>query len=144
MATGARTDPYRSYNFRIEIDGIDRAGFQECTSPGSEQAPVEYREGTEALTARKLPGLVTYADVTLRRGITQDASLFEWRKKAMEGNVERRNVSIVLMDDTGEEVVRWNLRECWPRTYTAPAFNASQNSVAVESLVLAHEGMTVA
>ena len=144
MPVGARTDPYRSYNFRIEIDGITRAAFQECTSPGSEQAPVEYREGTDAATARKLPGLVTYDDITLRWGVTDDASLFEWRKQAMDGRVERKNVSIVLMNDAGEEVVRWNLRECWPRTYTGPALNATSNAVAVDSVVLAHEGMTIA
>lgn len=144
MPVGARTDPYRSYNFRIEIDGITRGAFQECSSPGSDQESVEYREGTDPTTARKLPGLVSYGDITLRWGVTDDTTLFDWRKQAIDGKVERKNVSIVLMNDAGDEVVRWNLRECWPRTYTGPDLNATTSTVAVESVVLAHEGMTIA
>ena len=144
MATGERKDPYRAYNFLVEIDGITRAGFRECSALDSTQDPIDYREGGEALTVRKLPGLVTYANITLKRGITDDADLWAWRQKAMDGKVERKNGSVILLDDTGEEKVRWNFREGWPTKWTGADFNATGNEVAIETLEIVHEGVTKA
>jgi phage tail-like protein len=141
MATGDRKDPYRGYNFRIEIDGIDRGGFREASGLDSTQDPVEYREGTEGLTPRKLPGLNKYSNISLKWGTTEDAELWDWRKKNMDGKIERKNGSIILMDDTGEEKVRWNFREGWPTKWTGPSFNATSNDVAIETLEIAHEGV---
>lgn len=144
MPTGARIDPFGAYNFLVEIDGITRAGFQECSGLDSAQDAGDYREGTDPLTARKLPGLVTYSNITLNRGITEDDELWQWRKKVMEGNLERKNVSIVLLNDAGEEELRWNLVNCWPTRWTAPSFNAGSGDVAIEGLELAHEGVQLA
>lgn len=141
MATGDRKDPYRGYNFRIEIDGIDRGGFREASGLDSTQDPVEYREGTEGLTARKLPGLNKFSNISLKWGTTEDAELWDWRKKNMDGKIDRKNGSIILMDDTGEEKVRWNFREGWPTKWTGPSFNATSNDVAIETLEIAHEGV---
>lgn len=141
MATADRVDPYRGYNFLIEIDGITRGGFRECSGLDSAQDPVEYREGTEGLTARKLPGLNKYSNISLKWGTTDDAELWDWRKKAMDGELERKSGSIVLNNDKGEEKVRWNFREAWPTKWTGPSFNATGNEVAVENLELAHEGV---
>ena len=96
MATGDRVDPYRGYRFRIEIDGIDRGGFREASGLDSAQDPIEYREGTEPLTVRKLPGLNKYSNITLKWGTTDDAALWEWRKKCIDGKVERKNGSVIL------------------------------------------------
>ena len=142
MATGDRTDPYRAYNFLVEIDGITRAGFRECSGLDSSQEPVEYREGNEkSLTVRKLPTLVKFSNITLKRGITDDTDLWDWRKKAMDGNVDRKNGSIVLLDDTGAETVRWNFRDGWPTKWTGADFNATGTDVAIETLEIAHEGI---
>lgn len=141
MATGDRKDPFRSYNFRIELDGIDRGGFRECSGLDASQDPIEYREGTEGLTARKLPGLNKYSNITLKWGMTDDTELWDWRKKAITGKVERKNGSIVLLDETGEEKLRWNFREAWPTKWTGPTFNATGNEVAIETLEIAHEGL---
>ena len=138
---GARIDPYRGYNFRIEIDGIARAGFRECSGLDTTQDPIDYREGTETLTTRKLPGLVTYSNISLIAGITDDAELWAWREAAMGGAVERKNGSIILLDDTGEEKLRWNFREGWPTSWTGPSFNATGNEVAIETLEITHEGI---
>ena len=141
MATGDRIDPYRGYNFLLEIDNIGRAGFRECSGLDSAQDPVEYREGNEKpLTARKLPGLVKYANITLKWGISDDNELFEWRTKAVNGEVERKNGSVILLDDTGEEKMRWNFRDGWPTKWTGPSLNATGNEVAIETLEIAHEG----
>jgi len=142
MATGERSDPYRAYNFLVEIDGIARAGFRECAGLDSSQDPVEYREGNEkSLTVRKIPTLVKYSNITLKRGITDDADLWNWRKQAVDGKVDRKNGSIVLLDDTGEETVRWNFREGWPTKWAGADFNATGTDVAIETLEIAHEGI---
>ncbi len=141
MPTGDRQDPYRVYNFKLEIDGITRAGFRECSGLDSSQDPIDYREGTYPRIAHKLPGLVKHSNITLKWGITDDASLWEWRKKAMDGKVERKNGSIILLDDTGAEKLRWNFREGWPTKWTGPTFNATGNEVAIETLEIVHEGL---
>jgi len=142
MATGDRSDPYRSYNFVVEIEGIARAGFRECAGLDSTQDPVEYREGNEkGLTVRKLPTLVKYSNITLKRGITDDADLWNWRKKVVDGKIERQNGSIILLDDTGTETMRWSFREGWPTKWTGADFNATGTDVAIESLEIAHEGI---
>ena len=142
MPVGDRNDPYKSYNFLVEIDGITRAGFRECSGLDTTQDPIEYREGTDSLTSRKLPGLVKYSNISLKWGITDDAELWEWRLKIMEGKVERKNGSIVLLDDTGEEKARWNFVEGWATKWTGPALNATGAEVAIEALDIAHEGVT--
>src|SRR3954449_5151034 len=124
MAVGDRKDPYRSYQFLVEIEGITRAGFRECSGLDSTQDAIEYREGNEALTTRKLPGLVKYSNISLKWGITDDTELWDWRQQAMEGKVTRKNGSVVLMNNEGDEVRRWNFRDGWPTRWTGPTFNA--------------------
>jgi phage tail-like protein len=141
MATGDRIDPYMGFNFLVEIDGLTRAGFRECSGLDSTQDPVEYREGNDVLTPHKLPGLNKYSNISLKWGITDDAEFWDWRKKAMDGEVERKNGSIVLMNDKGEEKLRWNFKEAWPTKWTGPSFNATGNEVAIEALDIAHEGV---
>lgn len=141
MAVGDRNDPYRAFNFLVEIDGITRAGFQECSGLDTSQDPIEYREGTDSLTPRKLPGIVKFSNITLKWGLTDDAELWDWRKQVSDGKIERKNGSIVLMDDAGEEKARWNFREGWPTKWTGPSFNATGTDVAVETLEIAHEGV---
>jgi phage tail-like protein len=145
MATGDRKDPYRGYNFRIEIDSIQRAGFRECSGLDTTSAPIDYREGTDGqYSPRKLPGQSTYANITLKGGITDDAGLWDWRKKVIDGKTERKNVSIVLINESGEDKLRWNFINAWPTQWTGPGFNASENQVAIETLVIVHEGMNKA
>jgi len=141
MATGVRKDPYRAYNFLIEIDGITRAGFRECSGLDSAQDPIEYREGGQPITARKLPGMIKHSNISLKWGISDDKDLWEWRLKAMEGKVERKNGSIILLDDTGAEKMRWNFIDGWATKWTGATFNATGNEVAIETLEIAHEGL---
>lgn len=141
MAVGTRVDPFRAHSFFLEIDGITRAGFRECTGLDTSTDVVEYREGNEARTPRKLPGLVKYSNITLRWGTTSDSELLDWRQTVANGQIERKNGSIVMLDDTGAEVWRCNFREAWPLRWTGPSFNATTNEVAIETLEIAHEGV---
>ena len=132
-------DPYRSYRFELELGGEIRAAFQECSGLDFSQDPIEYREGPDALYPRKLPGLTKYSNIVLKWGISNDFELWDWRKQAIEGTIVRRNGSIVLLDDEGEEVTRWNFINGWPAKWTGPTFNATANEVAVMTLEIAHE-----
>jgi len=139
-----RLDPYTGYNFAVELDGITRAGFRECSGLENSQNAGEYREGTDKNpSVRKLPGLVTHSDITLSRGITSDSKLWDWREKVMKGVVERHDISITLMDDGGNAKITWNLFDCWPRQWTGPSLNATSDDVVVEQLVLAYERIEV-
>lgn len=145
MATGDRKDPFRGYNFKLEIDGISRNGFRECSGLDATSDAIDYREGTDkAYTARKLPGQTKYSNIVLKAGITDDHSLWDWRKKVIDGKAERKNGSIILMDESGEEKLRWNFVEGWPTKWSGPSFNATSNEVAVETLEIVHEGVTKA
>lgn len=142
-----RIDPYNGYNFSVEIDGLTRAGFRTCSGLDSTTASTAYREGTDvALVSRALPGLTTFGHITLTRGITNDRALWNWRAEIVAGadlSRARKNVSIILLDNTGAEKIRWNLSNSWPARWTGPSFDAASDGVAIETLELAHEGIEV-
>ncbi len=140
MATAKRVDPYRNFNFRVEIDGIQQAGFTECTGFGADNAPIEYREGGENTTVRKLPGLTKYNNVQLKWGLTDSPELYNWFRTVTKGKIERKNGSIIAYDLDGvTEKVRWNFFEAWPTKWDGPDFNAKGTDVAIDMLELAVE-----
>ena len=139
MATGQRVDPYRGYNFLVEIDGITQAGFQEVDGLDSSTETTDYREGSDPAHVRKLPGLNSFSAITLKRGITDSDELWKWRKTAVAGSPERKNGSIILLDGTGQERIRWNFLNAWPSKWSGPALNATDNAVAIEALEITHE-----
>lgn len=141
MATGKRVDPYRNYGFLVEIDGITQAGFSDCSGFGSSTDPVEYREGGENGTVRKLPGLTKHTNITLKWGLTDSRELYDWYREIVTGKIDRKNGSIVVLDTDGKEKVRWNFFQGWPAKWDGPDFSAKGNDVAIETLEIAHEGI---
>lgn len=140
--TGKRDDPYQQFNFLVEIDGIARAGFMECSGATTDTDPIDYREGSDiSMNVRKLSGLRKYTNIVLKRGYTQDKSLWEWRKKIINGAVERRSADIILLNENREEVLRWRIREAWISKWDSGPFNAKTNDVVVETVELIHEGL---
>ena len=140
----ARTDdPYRNFRFRVEIDGIDQGGFREVTVADSSQDPIEYREGTELPTVRKVPGLIKYGNVTLKWGITDSMLLYEWRKAIEDGKTKdnRKNMAVIVIDEEGNEKSRWNFSNAWPSKYDPADLNATANEIAIETLEIVHEKM---
>ena len=135
----ARVDPYKNFRFLLEIDGITQAGFSDCSGLGSNVEVVEYRQGGDAASVRKLPGRASYPDITLKWGVTDSRELYDWHLTALNGRIERKNGSIILMDDTGQEKVRWNFFTAWPSKYDGPDFSAKGNDVAVDTLSLSCE-----
>ena len=138
MAPPQRNDPYKAFNFLVEIEGVARAAFSEATGLESETAVIEYRTGSDPVV-RKLPGLTKFGNITLRRGVTQDHELWDWRKSIVEGNPDRRNGSIILLDDQNREKLRWNFFNAWPSKYDGPDFNAKGTDVAIDSLTVSCE-----
>ncbi len=144
MPTSTRIDPYKAFNFRVEIDGLTGGSFSECTGLSAEVDVIDYREGTDRpLTVRKLPGLRKYSDITLKRGYTKNTDLWDWYRNITQGKTDRRNGSIILMDEEGNDVMRWSFENGWIRKIEGPRFKAGSNEVAIESIELAHEGLTL-
>ena len=87
-----------------------------------------------------MSGTVKFSNVTLKRGLTTDKALWDWRRKVMEGKIERQNVSICLLDENRNERIRWNLINAWPSKWTGTELKANANEIAIETLEFCHEG----
>lgn len=135
----ARNDPYAKYNFLLEISGITSAGFTEVGGLTFEQDVIEYREGADTASVRKFPGLRKYANITLKRGYTQNKELWNWRKSTIDGLTKRKDGAIILLDEARKPALRWEFAEGWISKYEGPALNATANEAAVESVEIAVE-----
>ena len=133
----ARSDPYKNFRFTVSIDAIT-VSFTECTGLDAEVSVIEYREGGDHIV-RKLPGLIKFANITLKRGVTDSLELYNWFKAIMQGQNDRRDGSIVLHDDEMKPVTRWKFKNAWPCKYQGPKLIAKGNEVAIETLELACE-----
>jgi phage tail-like protein len=137
----ARHDPYRNFNFVVEIDGIVAAGFTEVSMPAASADVIEYREGGESNVVRKLPGRIHFGNLMLRRGITASDELYNWWKTVLDGQTSRRNMAVILMDEARNPVKRWIFRNAWPARYQASGLDARGREVVIETLEIVHEGM---
>jgi phage tail-like protein len=137
----ARKDPLRNFRFRVEIDGIQQAGFSEVTGFDATVEAIDYREGNEPTRARKLPGLTKFGNVTLKWGVTDSKALHDWHRQIVDGNVQRKNIAIVVLDESGQDKGRWEIVEAWPSKYDPMDLNAKGNDVSIELLEIAHEGV---
>ena len=145
MANGTRNDPYGQFNFQVEIDGIVVAGFSEVSGLTTDTNIIEYREGDENVgTVRKLPGLMKYNNIVLKRGWTADTNLWTWRKKVIDGKTQRTTGAIILLDESRSPALRWNFTAGWPSKWEGPALNAKTSEVAIETLEITHEGLELA
>lgn len=132
-----QTDPYRSYNFKLEIGGISEGHFTECSGLSVKVQSIEYREAGNNQVVQHIPGPTNYDPVTLKYGLTKSRELWDWVMKAASGDVQRKNVSIMLLDSQGgSEVMRWNLLNAWPSEWKGATLSASEKAVAIESLTL--------
>lgn len=135
-----RTDPYKNFNFRVEIDGIAVAGFSECSGLSSSVDVIEYREGADNVI-RKLPGFRKFGNITLKRGITKSRQLYDWHRALLGGDLQRRNGAIVLRDDAQVDQVRWVFIDGFPQRYDGPELRGKGNEVAIETLTICCEGL---
>jgi len=144
MATAERRDPYRTFNFQLEIDNVPLGAFSEASGLTAEGDAVDYREGTDPQqNVRKLPGLRKYTNITLKRGYTQDKALWRWYSNIVNGQPDRRNVTIILMNEARSPVLRWHAENAWINKIEGPTFKAAGNEIAMESVEIVHEGLTI-
>ncbi|WP_293993801.1 phage tail protein [Sphaerotilus sp.] len=137
-----RDDPLRSFHFVVEVQGVAQGRFVECSSLGVRVNVIRQREGGNKAITHLIPGSVDYAPVTLRYGLTRSRELWDWMQKIVQGTVERRNVSIVMLQPDGStEAMRWNLFDCWPSEWVSAALDASGNTLAIESMTLVFESL---
>jgi phage tail-like protein len=142
---GARIDPYRNFNFLVELDGVTSSSFSEVLFPSSTAGVVEYREGADRVSSsRKLPGRVHYGNVVLRRGIATNNDLWDWWNTVRSGQLQRKNGSIVLLDTDGTEVRRWNFFAAWPCRYDISPLAGRGEETVIETLELAIESFEAA
>jgi phage tail-like protein len=140
MAVGDRNDPFRGYNYRVEIDNVALAGFSEASGLTFDIDQVEYREGNDLnMHVRKLSGLRKFSNIVLKRGFTTNMELFNWYLINLNGSVERRNGSVVVQDEDRADVLRFNFSNGWICKYEGPTLNATSNDVIVESIEICVE-----
>jgi phage tail-like protein len=134
-------NPILQYNFLLEIDGTSGAvaGFTEVSGINMESGIVEYREDSDTATARKLPGLRKYGNITLKRGFTTNTELWDWRKTVIDGLTERKSGAIIMLDEARQPTLRWEFSQAWISKYEGPALNATANEAAIESIEIAVE-----
>jgi phage tail-like protein len=138
---GVWNDPYRAYNFKLIIQGVAEGHFVECTGMSVSVHAIRYQEGG-GNAVHRIPGPIDYGDITLRYGLTSSADLWTWFRTCAEGNVDRRNVSILMLDTDGStEVLRWNLVRAWPSQWRGAPLDALGREVAIESLTLVYESL---
>ncbi len=133
-------DPYRAYNFKLVIQGVSEGHFTECSGLGVKVDSIKYREAGNNQVIRHIPGQVDFSAVTLRYGVTNSHELWDWMLTAVNGQVERKNVSVLMLDSQGvTEVVRWDLINAWPSEWQGAGLNALNHEVAIEALTLVYE-----
>jgi len=123
-------------------DGLEAGGFSEASGFDASIDVIEYREGDMVQTPLKLPGLKKYGNITLKQGVADSMVMYEWMIAGVEGEVERKTITITILDEAETATASWQVINAWPAKYTAPDFNATASEVAIETLEIAHEGMT--
>ena len=136
-----RIDPYLTFSFLVEIEGITVAGFSEVTGVQLEVETEEYREGGVNEYAHQLAKTARYPNLVLKRGMLDATLLWDWQSEVMQGRVQSRTIHIVLLDEVREEKWRWRCLQAYPVRWTGPDLRASDSSAAIESLELVHKGL---
>ena len=142
-----REDPLVAFKFGLEIEGKLSGFFTTVGGVGSESEVVEHKivnPDTGETIIQKIPGRLSWTDVTLKRGVTSSIDVWEWRQQIVEGKVEeaRTNCSIIAYNQANEEIARWNLDNAWPSKVTGPEMDAGSTDYMVEEMTIVHEGMS--
>ena len=135
---------FSRYQFQVEWGGT-RTGFSEISGLDIEIETVLFREGSSPVDSeRKLPGLRKFSNITLKRGIVQgDNEFFEWINTKQAGNIEKRDLTISMLDEQHQPAIIWKVKNAFPVKYSGPLLNASSSEIAMEAIEITHEGIEV-
>ena len=132
-------DPTTNFQFIVSFGG-ETTTFQEVILPESEIEVIEYREGSDVSSGvRKIPGITKYSNLVLKRGLIKSSKLYEWFKQTKQGTLERRAITISILNEEREPFAIWKLTNCWPTKYSASKLNAKGNEVIIETLEIVTE-----
>ena len=136
--------PLTVFHFQVEWGGT-RIGFTEVSGLTVELQTIDYREGdAPEYQVTKMPGIPQYSNITLKRGIYRsDNEFFQWLNTVRKNKITRRDLTVSLLNEEHDAIVTWKIKEAWPCKVEGPTLNSSGNEVAVESIELCHEGLTV-
>ena len=138
-----REDPLIGFHFGVDVQGVVKGYFTECSGLGSENELIEQKvvneKGQEVVL--KLPGRLKWDNITLKRGITSSMDIWQWRKQVTDGDVDgaRHDGSITMYDEHLKEVARWNFERAWPLKVTGPQPKSDSNEIGIEELTITHE-----
>jgi len=138
-------DPQVVHHFALEIQGLEEATFREASGFESSHDVIEHREvdrtGKQKIV--KQAGNLKWADIVLKKGLTDSLDLFRWRQLVIDGKMDeaRKSGSIVLYNSANEAVARFDFVRAWPSKWKGPDVNTTNNAVAIEELTLTHEGL---
>lgn len=132
---GLPGDPYLSFRFKVAIEDIFQEGFYEVIMPDTRVDLSEFEEGGESAVDTE------YGNLILMWGVTSNTDLYDWFASVVDGNVVKKSLSVVLMNDLNEDAARWNFTEAWPTMYHAPDLNAGESGVAIETLEISFTSM---
>jgi phage tail-like protein len=140
--------PYPAYNFKVSVTNVDTGetvsgSFSEASGLTVDVQPIEYRDGTDDSTVRKVRGLRKLSNITLKRGVSGHVGFWRWVLDGIEGDANRQEGYIALLNEDRAEVMRWNFKQAWPTKYTGPSLNAKNNEIAMETLELAVEDLRI-
>ena len=143
MPVGERSDPYRNFRFKVEIDGLVVGGFSEVSGLHQEVETEDYFEGGVNGYAHKLPKAVKYPNLVLKRGITDADNLWEWQRSVgkKQTKIDRKTIRIIMLDSEGKEKLAWRCLKAYPVKWGGPDLKGDANTVAMESLELSHCGI---
>ncbi len=141
MTTAGKTDPFMSFRFRVEIDGIIFAQMSEVTGLQIETETESYEEGGVNDFVHQLPKRTKYQKIILKRGITELDQMWQWYQDVVNGKFERRSGAIILLDAMGEDKWRWNFFSAYPVKWSGPDLKADSNTIAFETVELVHHGI---
>ena len=136
--------PLSKFHFQVEWGGT-KIGFTEVSGLDAETEVIEYRQGASPEYSKiKMPGLQKYSNITLKRGtFKSDNEYFEWWNSVKLNTIMRRDLTISLLNENHEPVVVWKVRNAWPTKVQSTDLKADGNEVAIESMEIVHEGLTV-
>lgn len=135
------SNPYSAYSFLVEIEGIIAGGFTDVSGLTIETEIESVEEGGANDIVYKLPKGTKYTDITLKHGLSDIDLLWRWYQDVISGKIERKNGVIFVLNRKGNVAVQWGFQEAFPFKWEGPTLNSSNNTVATETLVLAHHGL---
>lgn len=141
MSNSRKDDPYLGFRFHVEINSIRVAGFSEVSGLEIEMEPEDYQEGGINTYTHKLPTRFEHPNLVLERGLTDYQGLWLWMQDVLDGQVTRKDVTVILRDSMDEETWKWQYRQAYPVKWAGPELRADEGTVAMETLELAHRGV---